>query len=191
MDSAKSINAVFALLGEKAVTLDELELISPVNRHETVKIMSRLVSRGAVDRLENGVYRLNGKGKSLKSSGKKEIFHAGAQGLFNRNKHPSTTLRARVWRLMQLTPKFTVNEIKSLVSDGNEKAAENNIQKYVRALVKSGYIREMPKRLRGSVPTSNGYKQYLLIKNTGPKAPVLRNDKRQIFDQNTRETFQW
>lgn len=191
MDSAKSINAVFALLSENAVTLDELELISPVNRHETVKIMSRLISRGAVDRLENGVYRLNEKGKSLKSCGQKEIFHSGAQGLFNRNKHPSTTLRARVWRLIQLTPKFTVNEIKSLVSEGNEKAAENNIQKYIRALVKSGHVREMPKRLRGSVPTSNGYKQYLLIKNTGPKAPVLRNDKRQVFDQNTRETFQW
>ena len=53
MDSAKSINGVFNILTDKIITLDELTRISPCNRHETIKIMSRLVSHGAVERLEN------------------------------------------------------------------------------------------------------------------------------------------
>lgn len=42
MDSAKSINGVFNILTDKIITLDELTKISPCNRHETIKIMSRL-----------------------------------------------------------------------------------------------------------------------------------------------------
>lgn len=68
MDSAKSINGVFNILTDKIITLDELTKISPCNRHETIKIMSRLVSHGAVERLENGVYRLTDYGKSLKKA---------------------------------------------------------------------------------------------------------------------------
>ena len=44
MDSAKSINGVFNILTDKIITLDELTRISPCNRHETIKIMSRLLS---------------------------------------------------------------------------------------------------------------------------------------------------
>ena len=52
MDSAKSINGVFNILTDKIITLDELTKISPCNRHETIKIMSRLGKRSlSPDRL--------------------------------------------------------------------------------------------------------------------------------------------
>ncbi len=191
MNSAKSINAVFAVLSDNIMTLDELELISPCSRHETVKIMSRLVTKGAVERLENGVYRLTDYGKSLKTSGLPEIFRSGPQGTYNRNKRSNNTLRSRIWRLILLNRKVSTNEMLPLAIDGDEKNPISNIRKYLNALVKSGYIREMPRRIKGSSLTSNGFKQYILLRETGQKAPVFRSDKKEVYDPNTGEVFKW
>ena len=191
MDSAKSINGVFNILTDKIITLDELTKISPCNRHETIKIMSRLVSHGAVERLENGVYRLTDYGKSLKKSGEFNIFRSGPRGQYNRNKHSDNTLRTRVWRLMILNRKATIGELISIAADGPEKDPVSNVRKYLRALVKSGHLYEMPLKLRGSSPTSNGFKQYMLALETGRKAPVYRSDKKEVYDPNTGEVFKW
>lgn len=190
-DNAKSINGVFEVLTDKTITLDELVTVSPCSRHETVKIMSRLVSRGAVERLENGVYRLTEFGKSLKSTGDFKVFHSGPQGQYNRTKRATNTLRSRIWRLILLNKKVNIQEMICLAADGEEKAPVSNIQKYVRALVKCGYLCEMPRRIKGGSATSNGFKQYMLLKETGRIAPVLRNDKRQIYDPNTDEVLTW
>lgn len=191
MNSAKSINAVFNVLSDKVITLDELAKISPCSRHETVKIMSRLVSKGVVIRLETGVYKLSEYGKSLKSNGLKEIFHSGPQGQYNRNKHSNNTLRSRIWRLIILNKKVSVDEMLPIATDGDEKSPESNIRKYIKALVKSGYLLEMPRRIKGDALTSNGFKQYMLLRETGPKAPIFRNDKKEMFDPNTGEVFKW
>lgn len=191
MNSAKSINAVFGVLSDKVITLDELAVISPCSRHETVKIMSRLVSKGAVERLENGVYQLTEYGKSLKTSGLREIFRSGPQGQYNRNKRSSNTLRSRIWRLIILNRKVSVNEMLPLATDGDEKNPISNVRKYLKALVKSGYIREMPRRIKGDAPTSNGFKQYMLLRETGQKAPVFRGNKKEVYDPNTGEVFKW
>lgn len=190
-DSAKTINAVFNVLTDKVMTLDDIERLNPCSRHEIIKVMSRLISRGAVERLENGVYRLTDFGESLKTNGNLKIFHSGPYGQYNRNKRSSDTLRNRIWRLILLNRKVTINELVGLAIDGAEKDPTNNIRKYLRALVKSGYLREMPRRLKGDVPGSNGFKQYMLIKDSGHLAPVMRSDKKEVYDPNTGEVVTW
>lgn len=189
-DCAKNINAVFSILSDKTITLDELTAQSPCNRHETTKIMSRLVSRGAVERLENGVYKLSEVGKSLKSSGKYQVFHSGCQTKYNKNRAVKNSLRDKAWRLMRLQNKFTITDLVSVASDGKEKDPRSNLLKYVNALCHAGILYEMPRRLKGDKPQSNGYKQFMLIEDVGHKTPILRREKK-IYDPNSGETLQW
>ncbi|MBA4381798.1 MAG: hypothetical protein C0406_04460 [Sideroxydans sp.] len=100
------------------------------------------------------------------------------------------TLRIRVWRAIRIRRKFTVPEIITLVVDENARGdITSNVQKYVRALAKAGYLIEMAKREQSTAITSNGYKRWWLsdAKDTGPLAPVLRTSKSTVFDPNTNE----
>lgn len=98
------------------------------------------------------------------------------------------TSRIRIWRAMRIRRKFTVPEIITLIADESRGDMTSNVQKYVRALVKAGYLIELPKREAGSALTSNGYKRYWLPddKDTGPEAPVLRARIGTVYDPNTR-----
>lgn len=191
MDSAKNMNAIFSIITAEPINLDELCNLSECSRHTIVKSVSKLISNGYVERLENGVYRLSNGGKSLKTSGDLIRFRSGPSGQYNRNRHSQDTLRSRIWRLILLNRKVTISEMVGLTINGNEKNPVNNIQQYVRALVKGGYLREMPRRLKGLSETSNGFKQFMLIKNNGRLAPVLRNNKKELYDPNTGDSVIW
>jgi hypothetical protein len=65
----------------------------------------------------------------------------------------------------------------------NVKGAKSNLQKYLQHLKRAGYLAEV-KRAAPTSLTSNGEKRYLLIRNTGPLAPILKITKAQVFDQN-------
>ena len=95
-------------------------------------------------------------------------------------------LRIRVWRAIRIRRKFTIPDIAMLVARGGEKDIESNIGKYVRALVKAGYLVELPKRERGVSMTSNGFKRWWLTdeKDTGPLAPVWRKGHQTVYDPN-------
>ena len=62
-----------------------------------------------------------------------------------------------------------------------------NLRRYMRALCLTGFLVEMPTRERGTAETSNGYKRYRLMNDTGDIAPTYRNQKHEVFDHNTRE----
>lgn len=191
MSNAQNINAIFSILDDAPITLDELENANICSRHQVIQIMSNIVSRGFAERLENGVYRLSIEGKSLKASGKHPVFHSGAFKTYNRNKIVKDCLRNRVWKLIRLQKKFTIDEILAIAKNGDEKDPRNNIQKYLRALKAAGYILETPKRLKGESNTSNGFKQYVLVRDTGNKTPILRPRTNKIYDPNTSETYSW
>ncbi|MEW5905135.1 MAG: hypothetical protein AB1722_12430 [Pseudomonadota bacterium] len=114
-------------------------------------------------------------------SGPKDAKHNGKR-IWN------DTTRIRIWRAMRIRRKFTVPEIVTLVAhEDMHNDPTSNVQRYVRALVKAGYLIELPKREKGSALTSNGYKRYWLQddKDTGPQAPVLRARVGKVFDPNT------
>jgi hypothetical protein len=95
------------------------------------------------------------------------------------------TVRICIWRAIRLRRKFTVPEIISLVADESSGDMTSNVQKYVRALAKAGYLIELPKREAGSSLTSNGYKRWWLTddKDTGPEAPIWRLERSTVYDQ--------
>ena len=88
------------------------------------------------------------------------------------------TAQDRVWKVVRNLRDFTIYEVVELTG-----IPYKNISVYISALAKAGYIRRigLRKERPGSAPRSKVWK---LIKNTGPKAPLLR---RCLLDRNLNE----
>ncbi len=95
------------------------------------------------------------------------------------------TLRDRAWRAMRIKGKFTIDDIVMLSVEGEERDVRSNLGKYFRALARAGFLVPLPAREAGTAPTSNGFVRYLLVRNTGPKAPVMKASRGMVYDPNT------
>lgn len=93
-------------------------------------------------------------------------------------------LRARAWWVMRETPRFTVASLLAIVADGDEGDAASNLGKYLRALARAGILAESGREHPASL-TDNGQKRYRLAVNNGPKAPVWRASRNEVYDPNT------
>jgi hypothetical protein len=87
-------------------------------------------------------------------------------------------LRLRVWEAIRLARKGTVAEIEQLALASERDPG--GVQRYLLALCRGGYLRRMK---------ASHYKEarYLLVRDTGPDAPMLRRSKDRLFDPNTGE----
>lgn len=94
-------------------------------------------------------------------------------------------LRQRAWWVICRRKTVTVPELLNTLAEGTERAAENNLNKYLRALARAGILRQEEKRAPGAALTSNGYCRYTLIIYNGRRAPVWRNSRRAVYDPNT------
>ncbi len=85
------------------------------------------------------------------------------------------TAQDKVWRQLRNLRKFTIYEVAELTG-----LPYRNISVYISALSRAEYIRliGLRKERPGSAPRS---KVWMLVKNTGPKTPVLR---RCLLDPN-------
>ena len=94
------------------------------------------------------------------------------------------TDREKTWRAIRIKQKFTLDELARAVFDSGDRAADpvDNIRRFVVALEKAGYLISMKKRVPGTALTSNGFKRWMLVRDTGPKNPIPR--KSGVWDQN-------
>ncbi len=97
------------------------------------------------------------------------------------------TFRERLWKSMRIRRRFTIGELVADAQTGCERNAYNNAGRYVLYLVNSGYVRELPNRKPGTAPSSNGFKVFQLMKDTGPRAPVWSQARGTLHDVNTGE----
>lgn len=98
-------------------------------------------------------------------------------------------LRLRAWWVMRRRQSFTLQELLNVVAAGGERDAVNNLGKYIRALAKAGYLMESDARRKGDALTSNGFKEYRLVRNTGRENPIHRVGLNEVYDQNTGESY--
>lgn len=135
--------------------------------------------------LEDGRYRLTKEGRAFLEAGKP--LTSGPRGPQPGKRYFSGTLRERVWRAIRIKRKFSALEILPLAARGEERDAESNVGKYLRALARSGFLVIMKGRERGPAPTSPGYLRYLLVRDTGPQAPRWLPRRGCVYDPNTEE----
>jgi hypothetical protein len=93
-------------------------------------------------------------------------------------------LRARAWWVMRETPRFSVTDLLAIVATGGEADAASNLGKYLRALSRAGILVEVGRKAPASL-TSNGEIVYRLARNAGPKAPVWRASRGEVYDPNS------
>ncbi|OGS90823.1 MAG: hypothetical protein A2Z95_06035 [Gallionellales bacterium GWA2_60_18] len=142
---------------------------------------STLIGHGLMEKTVRGCLRLTSAGRHAVESG----------ASIHPRRALKDTLRVRVWRAVRLRRKFTVPDIIGLVADDTARGdITSNVQKYICALAKAGYLIELPKREACISPTSPGFKRWWLqdIRDTGPLAPVLYLEKKRVYDPNTDET---
>nr|WP_319485491.1 hypothetical protein [uncultured Cohaesibacter sp.] len=181
-------NAVLHRLSDgQCHTIDHLDYALPdFKRREIVKCAGRLVMRGLLERVELGCYQLTDDGKQIIASGQK-ITSGPIRADRGLSRKPRETLRQRAWNAMRMSGAFTIGDIVMAASTGSEKNADNNLQRYFCALVKARYLTVLPVRVRGTKLTSNGFKRFRLMKDTGPIAPIYRANKGCLFDHNLGE----
>jgi hypothetical protein len=177
-----------AVPADACLTVDEMTAVVTMDRRVIVKTASSLVTRGLLERVERGCFRLTADGRRVVESG--EPLSSGPQGSHTGPRTPRrTTLRTRLWRAMRTTGKFTIGDLLTAASRGTEKRPENNAQRYVLRLQEAGYLHRLPTRRKGTAVTSNGFCRWALILDTGPEAPMLRRTANgwEVFDPNTGE----
>ena len=162
------------------VSLSAIAVASNKARAEVVMAVQRLKRRGFVDVLESGVYAATEAGTAFVASGREVASGQAA----SKPRQRTRGLRQRAWWVIRARAVVTIPDLLSTLADGDERDAQANLSKYLKALARTGFLVELG-RVPGMAPTSNGHKRYRLERNTGRQAPVVRQRQREVFDPNT------
>ena len=96
------------------------------------------------------------------------------------------TLRQKAWRAMQIKGKFTLSDLVRNVVTPADKAINprNNLGRYIAGLTRVGVLVELKRRAVPTSRTSNGEKRWMLVRDLGRQAPVVRKDGSSVYDPN-------
>ncbi len=92
-------------------------------------------------------------------------------------------LRARAWWVLRKNRSMTLIDLQSSLCTGSEKDPVANLRKWLTKLVAAGVV--VIERVDDGKPTSNGSYSYTVVKDLGPKAPIVRAQGGQVFDPNS------
>lgn len=177
--------AVLGAIGRGHLTMDQLAEHLPMTRHAISKAACRLITRGMLDRVETGEYRLTASGERTLADGiALKSGPSGPRPGVSRVRRDS--FRQRAWAAMRLQKRFEAASIVAIAARADDTDPGSNLGRFIRRLVATGYVVELPARKRGAALTSPGFKVYHLLRDTGPTAPA---DHRSggLFDRNTGE----
>ncbi|MBF0096265.1 MAG: hypothetical protein HQM04_06635 [Magnetococcales bacterium] len=112
-------------------------------------------------------------------------FRPGSAGKVRQVRKPEKwTFRQDVWaEFRRRRGKATIPDILSIL-DGDKKEADN-IKSYFLILERAGILTRLNHRRSGDALTSPGYVIWILVDDTGPKAPICRMGKKEVYDPNT------
>lgn len=96
-------------------------------------------------------------------------------------RHAVLGARQRAWNALRVYKVFTAAEIGPVADIG---AA--NLQKYLLALHRAGYLRLERAKRNGRVC---GHAVHRLARNSGPRCPIVRTDGSGVYDPNTRTVY--
>jgi len=176
---AENQNTILRAIGSDAcLTIEALEAATGLSRKAISQACTKLVYRGFVDRVETGCFQLTKEGRIVVSNN--AVLNSAPIRPFGKKRKHGKSMRIRIWRAVRLKQKFTISDIVTLASK-NEKAPRDSVQRYLRLLFQSGYLRDLKSDKRT--------RRYVLIRDTGPEAPMIQRDKKAVYDPNTEETY--
>lgn len=179
----------------KTIGMETLCSTAGVTRQQVTCAIGKLIDRGLATSPKRSQYqrtemgdRVCADGREIKSGprpgskGKQSLRPSDAKG--------HSDLRDRAWKALRMLRKATIPEMLELSSSGDERDPHTNVRKYLKALCQRGIVSRLARRTAGMAVTSNGFHQYLLIRDLGPKAPLWRTAADQVVDRNSGEIIE-
>lgn len=164
-----------------------LRVATGIEGRKVADAIGRLVSKGLVERKQVGCFQLTKDGKSFLENGQE--ITSGPNGPLTGKRRPNkkSTVRQRAWNVMRMGNAFSIPDLLLAVMTPDDGDPTSNLQRYLKALVGAGYLAELPTRKRGTRLTSNGFKRYRLIRNSGEIAPSISSPDDRVSDRNLAE----
>lgn len=157
------------------IRIGEISGATGLDTRQVTRAVRILIRRGLAIRSWAGVFKLTPEG--LEALNKGAEIQPGQPGPRILDL-PETSVRTRVWRALRITRKGSIRELLILASRGEEIDPEDT-RKYLNALTHAGFLTRMSHR------GERGQTRYLLIRDSGPRAPQWDKRKRRVFDPNT------
>ncbi|MBF0192488.1 MAG: hypothetical protein HQL99_15320 [Magnetococcales bacterium] len=157
-------------------------------RDKTLESLKTLAERGLVESLRLDKYRLTDAGRI--AAGEGGYVRTGGAARPRTVRIETKSLRFRAWKALRMEGgKSTIPNLLSLLATDGEVVSETNLLKYFSALNRVGILSRLHRRVKGTAKTSNGFVVWAIIRNVGPKAPVWRPTKNEVYDPNTGTTY--
>lgn len=173
------------LAGGLCLTIDQLAEDLDLTKRQVSDAAAKLLRRNYLERMAIGCYQLTTEGLAAAAAG--EVIRSGPRGPREKVREVRDTFRQRAWSSMRMQRLFTIPDIVLEAARPSDADPATNLGRYLIALTGAGYVKISPHRASGTSPTSNGYKRYLLQRDTGPRAPVVLSKRPAIHDFNTGE----
>ncbi len=179
------LQAVAQSAPSECITEARMVEISGLSAKQIENTAANLRRHGFLTRTGQGCHKLTTAGRDALSAGVR--LRSGPKGKETGHRRRDPGLRQRVWNALRTGKKLTIDDILMRVVEGTERDAYSNVRKYIRALARAGYVRDMPVREPKLNLTSNGCVRWLLVSDTGMEAPVWRVSRDTIWDPNLEE----
>lgn len=176
---------VLVLIAGGTCQLSEIATTLGRNCDAVINAVQQLKRRGFVIIKAPGLYQITDAGQAWLDAGK--TIKSGQTSA--RPRTATRGLRQRAWWVIRARKSVTQPELMSTLADGDEKDPASNLNRYLRALERAGFLQSSVQRVAGCALTSPGHKRYLLVRDNGRLAPVFRQTAGVVFDPNTGETF--
>lgn len=169
----------------ECITNAKLVQMTGMTEKQVESATQNLHKNGFIKRIEPGCYRMTQAGITALDAN--QNLRSGPKCSGQAPKQHKDSVRVRVWRAIRIRNNFAIEDLIPLVTKGEEKDPTSNIRKYITVLECAGYLIRLPKRKQGTSLTSNGYLRWRLDLecNTGPQAPIWRQQLGTLFDPNT------
>jgi len=169
--------------GDPVSVANLAEALAEPTTKRVVRSIDVLRRRGLVERLEPGCYRLTSSGEETRAQGKR--IASGPRKPHTAPARRKAPFRQAIWAALRLEEATTVRDLISLIPEvAHGSDPHSNAYNYLRRLVEAHYVVQLPSRELGTAITSNGFKRYRLIRNTGPHAPYWSTKAGKLIDPN-------
>ena len=172
--------------GLKCVSLETLDQTFEAPRNRIATRVSLLTGQGYVRSYTMGCYVPTAAGRKLIANGG-EVKPGPRQGIQHKPRETDThTLRARLWRAMILLQRATVSELVQRAATAEDANPIEACRRYISHLCRAEYLVKLPRRKKGTSPTSNGEVVYWLKQSNGRLPPRVRKKRGEagMYDPN-------
>jgi hypothetical protein len=177
-----------AMPAGEGIALRRLANRTGLRHAQIVMAMDRLSKRGLVVHTALGKYLRTPAGDAFIAAGaevKPGPSAGGNRPLRSDDAAGRDTLRDRAWSALRQLKKATIPELIELAGKGTEADATSNLRRYLWKLATYEIVAKLKRRVPGLAPTSNGFVQFVLVRDLGPKAPLWRSSTRHLIDRNS------